>query len=394
MGSITDFGEVPAGSNANEAPLGEAYDPLIGFVLKGLRNCWMPQQQRWSHIYHLDGRMVPNQSVPESDVFYSLNVLLGLSRVPNAGSLGYDLGAIFDDCTSHLLKLNVKKYAYGMALWTSAAMDRKLSDEVSDAFATFLRNRSNWRSFRAQDLGMILTGLTAQVAAGEERWRDLLAPLFERLLERHSCKSGLFFEGGGPFRRRFATFATQTYLTIACYVYFDYSGDKRALALANACVEKLISLQGPQGEWPWFYHVPSGRIVDFYEVYSVHQDGMAPAFLEHAERHSVPGASDALRRGFGWIFGDNQLGEDMLRPELGMIVRSQLRRGEADSKLPRFLRGSFAALTGRSATLADPRNLTLRLECRSYHLGWILWSFAQRRDLPQITRAPQFASTL
>lgn len=388
MGTVSYFNQVQVSNGT--ASFAAAHDPLIGYVLKGLHNCWMPQHQRWSHIYHLDGRSTPNQSVPASDVFYSLNVLLGLSRVAEARSLGYDLDAIFDDCAYQLLNLNVKKYAYGMALWVSAAMNRDLPEEVSDAIDDFLRDRANWHSFRAQDLGLILTGLTARVTAGDERWRDLLSPLFERLRTRHGCQSDLFFEGGGPIRRRFATFATQTYLTIACYSYYEHSGDKRALVLANACVEKLISLQGPQGEWPWFFHVPSGRVVDFYEVYSVHQDGMAPAFLEYAERHSVPGATEALCRGFNWILGDNQLGENMLRPELGMIVRSHLRRGEINNKFPRLVRSGLAALTGSAAGLSDPRNLTLRLECRSYHLGWILWSFAQRQDLPEITWAPSF----
>lgn len=394
MGSILRFNQVHAGAASLAAPSETVHDPLIRYTLKGLRNCWLPEHQRWSHIYHLDGRAQPNESLPESDVFYSLNVLLGMSRVADAASLGYDLDAILDRCARQLLKLNVKKYAYGMALWTSAAMEKELPEEVLDAIHAFVHDRSNWRNFRAQDLGMILTGLTARAAAGDDRGRDLLKPLFEHLRKHHSCPSDLFFEGGGPVRRRFATFATQTYLTIACYTYFGFSRDERALALANACVRKLISLQGPQGEWPWFYYVSRGQVVDFYEVYSVHQDGMAPAFLELAEQQGMPGATAALRRGFNWIFGDNQLGHDMLRPELGMIVRSHLRHGEKDSKLPRMLRSGFAALTGRNQSLANPQNLTMRLECRSYHLGWILWSFAQRRDLPEITRSPIFTSAI
>ena len=55
--------------------------PLIDFALKGLEKCWMPSEGRWSHIYHLDGRDQPNEFVPESDVFYTLNVLLGMTQV-------------------------------------------------------------------------------------------------------------------------------------------------------------------------------------------------------------------------------------------------------------------------------------------------------------------------
>src|SRR5262245_33593719 len=41
-----------------------------------------------------------------------------------------------------------------------------------------------------------------------------------------------------------------------------------------------------------------GTVVDFYEVYSVHQHGMAPAILHHAIRHGVAGAREALVKGF------------------------------------------------------------------------------------------------
>src|SRR5579864_3504538 len=54
---------------------------LVNYALRGLEKCWLPHDGRWSHIYHLDGRASPNESQPRSDVFYTLNVLLGMSRV-------------------------------------------------------------------------------------------------------------------------------------------------------------------------------------------------------------------------------------------------------------------------------------------------------------------------
>jgi hypothetical protein len=54
-------------------------------MLRGLKSCWMPEIGRWSHIFYLDGRVNPNRSVPSSDVFYSLNVMLGLSKIARCG---------------------------------------------------------------------------------------------------------------------------------------------------------------------------------------------------------------------------------------------------------------------------------------------------------------------
>lgn len=368
-------------------PQEHTFSPLISYALRGLDNCWMPELGRWSHCYHLDGRKSPNQSIPESDVFYSLNVLLGMSRLTGRDCLAYDIAAIFERCARLLLELPVQKYVFGMALWAGGELKLELPAEVEHHIHRLLADRRNWNHFRAQDIGMLINGLSAQIKSGNQRGKDLVRPLFDFMVENYSSPSGLFHDSPTSWRRSFASFAAQTYLTIACYNVSSILEGDRPLALANRCVRKLINLQGPQGEWPWFYHVPTGRVVDLYEVYSVHQDGMAPAFLEHAELHGVPGARDALTRSFEWIFGANQLGQSMLRPELGMIVRSQARKGEQNSKTKRLLRSCFRALVGPSQGTIDARNLTLRLECRSYHLGWILWSFGARNDVPSITHA-------
>jgi hypothetical protein len=47
-------------------------------------------------------------------------------------------------------------------------------------------------------------------------------------------------------------------------------------------------------------------------------------------------------------------------------------------------------MLGFEAALVDPSELELRLECRSYELGWILWSFGRRSDLPEITHSEVF----
>jgi len=54
----------------------------------------------------------------------------------------------------------------------------------------------------------------------------------------------------------------------------------------------------------------------------------------------------------------------------------------------RAVRALASGLTGRCATLVDPSELELRLECRSYELGWILWSFGGRTDLAEIQHHP------
>jgi hypothetical protein len=232
--------------------------------------------------------------------------------------------------------------------------------------------------------------VVAQASAGAKEWAPFAAPLYRFLQERFYTGSGLFFDAGSGFRRRFASFATQIYLAIACYHYGEFAGESSALAMADACVHRLIALQGPDGEWPWFFDAAGGRVLDFYEVYSVHQYGMAPALLEWAERYRVRGARDALIKGFNWVLGKNQLRRSMLVPDLGLTIRSQIRKQELTTRAPRMLRAIKNAYSGQESGLIESSGVGLRLECRSYELGWILWSFGQRGDVPELTHNSAF----
>ena len=363
---------------------------LIEYALSGLQRCWLPKHGRWSHIYHLDGRESPNKSIPHSDVFYTLNVLLGMSqisRIPEA----INVKDVFACNASQLVTLPVPKYAFGMALWAAAKLRLEIPQEVMQEITELLADQGNWQSFRAQDTGMLLTGIVAQAAAGRrELWR-FAGPLFSFLTERYRGDSNLFFDTPSGYRRRFSSFATQTYLTIACYHYGEFMEDPVAIAMANACARRLIALQGPQGEWPWFFDAVRGEVVDFYEVYSVHQYGMAPAFLEFAERHGVSEARGAMIKGFNWVFGENQLSKSMLLPGLQLSFRSQIRKSELHSKKRRVLRAVANAYLRKPSKLIAPANIGVRLECRSYELGWILWSFGQRTDVGQLTESPAFS---
>jgi hypothetical protein len=202
----------------------------------------------------------------------------------------------------------------------------------------------------------------------------------------------LFRDSGHGPRRHFATFATQVYAAMSLYQYGEVVGDADAIAVANSCVAKLIELQGPLGEWPWFYLPRADRVLDPYEIYSVHQHGMAPALLHHAVQHDVPGAREAIVTGFKWIFGVNEMEVSMLRPDLQLIYRSQRRRGLGGRREARLMRAAVAAAVGTGAWPSVKVPLELTKEMRSYEFGWLLWSFGGRDDYPELTNRIEFAA--
>lgn len=368
---------------------------LVEFAKKGLRNCYLEDQCCWSYIYHLDGRANPNESRPEYDVHYSLNVIMGLASLgKEAWKYEYDLPALLHKNARRLIKEPALTYAYGGALWASAILGTPLEKDIAEGLAALIKDRKRWRTFSAQDAGMILTGMSEQHRVGCPDYDDTAADLFSFLKDNYLAPSQLFYDSPQGFRRNFSSFATQTYLTSACY-HFGYAfGSQDALKIADAATRKIISLQGPRGEWPWFYYTPKACVVDNYEVYSVHQAGMAALFLEFAEKRGTEGAHEALLKGFHWIFGSNQLGTNMVKPELGMTCRSIIRKGELSDRKKRMLRSVVNALLGRTSAYADPKQLTLRRECRSYELGWLIYGFGHREDLPDILYHPEFAAAV
>lgn len=372
---------------------GRANSALVDFALAGLQRCWMPECGRWSHIYHLDRIDSPNESVPESEVFYSLNVLLGMSRVAKRPD-AIKMSEIFETNALRLRDLKVPIYAFGMALWAGGELNFELPPRLRLVIERYVVEEERWVGYRAQDLGMLLAGVIAQLRQGRGEWVSLARRMYRHLLQRYDSHSRLFSDGATGYRRRFATFATQTYMVLACYIFGEHFGSSAAIAVGNECTRKLISLQGPNGEWPWFFDVRRGCVLDYYEVYSVHQYGMAPAFLEFAERYGVEGARAALIKGFNWVLGENQLDLPMIVPELSLTIRSQVRRGELGTKAWRVMRSlnrAYLAST-RGAEIISPMAVTLRRECRSYELGWILWSFGQRSDLPELSENPAFSA--
>jgi hypothetical protein len=139
---------------------------------------------------------------------------------------------------------------------------------------------------------------------------------------------------------------------------------------------RAIAFQGPEGEWPWMIDVRSGKPFDVYPVFSVHQDSMAMLFLHPYLDSGESGATEAIRRSIAWCYGENELGEDLYRFDPFFAYRS-IERIERLPRLRRYLRGISRRATSASAAYASA-SVRLNRECRSYHLGWILYAWSHR----------------
>ena len=211
-------------------------------------------------------------------------------------------------------------------------------------------------------------------AAG--RTETLFRESLERLLA-NQAPSGLLYHFSTGRRRRFPNFATQIYGILALATVAKLGLDDRALEAATRAGDRVLSLQRPDGGWPWIYDADTGRVVEPYEIYAVHQHAMAPmGLLELAEATGSDAYAAAAARGLAWIHGRNELGLDFVDRPRSVIWRS-IRRRRPWSRVALYANTASTAAV-RRPLFADGRLLELNATCRPYELGWLLEAWCGR----------------
>jgi hypothetical protein len=241
--------------------------------------------------------------------------------------------------------------------------------------ATLRRNEPGL--FNMQGLSWIIWGAAQATRAGipsaDEVGRAAAALLKANFVDR---RSGLPRHSTRPYRRNLVSFGSLTYFLRAMHEAGAAFGDEEAQSLYERGVRRTLSIQGPQGEWPWMIHVPSGNPVDVYPVFSVHQDSMAMLFLLPALDAGIAGVSEAIERSVSWCFGENELSAEFYRYKPFSASRS-IERAEGERRLFRYLRFLSYSVTRRPGRFHSAR-CRVNEECRSYHLGWLLFAWSHR----------------
>jgi hypothetical protein len=117
-----------------------------------------------------------------------------------------------------------------------------------------------------------------------------------------------------------------------------------------------------------------------YPVFTVHQDSMAMLFLLPARDADID-VGAAIDDSLAWNFGRNQLGESLVSERPFQVYRSVERVGRLP-RARRYARTLAHAAAGRPGGLASNDSVRINRECRSYHLGWVLFAWAGRPGAP------------
>jgi hypothetical protein len=301
-------------------------------------------------------------------------VSLGLMRAQGAGyEHDFDSEGIRNAARREIDSPEITPGDLGLFLWADARAGRRGEPDLPERLDASLADAGGLAAREGMELAWIVQGLALNDCGRRERFDEAL-----EVLLGNQARSGLFYHSGtSGLRRRFPNFATEIYSVLALATVARLGLDDRALPAARRAADVLLVLQLEDGGWPWLYDADRGEIVERFEVYSVHQHGMAPmALLELAEVAGEERYVRAARRGLAWIHGRNELRQDMLDPHARMIYRSFRRRRPLD-------RLALYANTASARVLARPvweRGSAVELNptCRPYELGWLLEAWCGR----------------
>ena len=232
------------------------------------------------------------------------------------------------------------------------------------------------------DLAWTLSALCQDPEAALEELRDQVA---QRLIQACDGRSGLFPHriggAGGGLHAHVASFADQVYPIQALSWYGRASENKEGLEVAVRCARVLCDLQGCDGQWWWHYDPRTGRVLERYPVYAIHQDSMGPMALHVVGETSGIDFSPSVDQGLAWLERAPELGgASLIDVEADLIWRKVARR--EPGKLSRYLQAAASRVHPRlrapGLDLIFPP-VTIDYEDRPYHLGWLLYAWPASR---------------
>ncbi|CAN7647195.1 hypothetical protein LJR255_004955 [Pararhizobium sp. LjRoot255] len=223
--------------------------------------------------------------------------------------------------------------------------------------------------------------LTAALAAEQlNDTQDVVSLATQRLLSELS-PTGLFphmlpASASGRLRAHIGCLADQVYTIQALSRLHVARENVSALSAAEACAQRICALQGPAGQWWWYYDTRDGNVVEGYPVYSVHQHAMAPMALLDLREAGGSDHFQAIAKGLRWLDEHPEVAVTLVIPEKGVIWRKVARRE------PRKAMRAISAITtalapGLHIPALDavfPAN-QVDFECRPYELGWLLYAW-------------------
>jgi hypothetical protein len=367
--------------------------------IKGLENMYHPDEKLFCHRITQGSNAKMKQE--RVSLRYTAIALIGLYEARRRGYENrIDLSLTMERLTG--IALNMDSFdGYGdlsLILWANLLSEKRYFEDIwskaKEICKSFYIEDNTFPSMETAWLLIALCHLY-EISDFKLEVKKLISIVYKRLINNFHPSTSLFSFQNRVWRKNLVkmkiysslgSFASQIYPIMALSIYSKTFDNDEAKDIAIRCADKICSLQGEKGQWWWIYNVEKGNVAEKYPVYSVHQDAMAPMALFALQ--DVMGSKkfeDNIYKGLTWLFGINELGENLVDFENNIIWRAIQRKewgkttsfglgllGHLNMKMSAFTKGhNFGFILDRITKLKILR------ESRPYHLGWLLLALSK-----------------
>lgn len=357
--------------------LSEDIGLLRSIAVNSLAKMYLPEEKLFAFRLRKNGQAEIIEGISRR---YTAIALIGLlDEEPHIVSEVLRKHNLHDICERLLDDCGQSQELGEVALTTWAA--RLLRHKHAHKAVTKLKSMEPEKgAYRSVELSWALISLLA----GDDEPAELpfAEKIAETLIASFNRQSALFPHASGlsSLRSHVSCFADFVYPIQALSYYYRKTADPKAAETAKSCAECMCKLQGPRGQWWWHYDVRTGRVVEQYPVYSVHQDAMAPMALFALADACGTDYSEAVKKSLGWLTNPPESPGSLIDRERNIIWRKIARR--EPFKLVRKLQAAASYLNPRLRApgvdiLFPP--VSVDYESRPYEMGWLLHAWSDKR---------------
>ncbi|MBN1343896.1 MAG: sugar transferase [Phycisphaerae bacterium] len=358
----------------------EWLEDLRQMALRGLSRMYRPEQRLFAFRIRRTREGDVLEGVSDR---YTATVLIGLANESSEVVSSILASHTREEVCDRLIDRLEQAQDLGgvaLALWAARVLNSVKAGEAVKRLRGMMPEQA---AYPVVELAWALAALAVD---SEQPTDDPLAEsVAQRLLASFSSEASVFphWPGGvrpSNLRPHVSCFADQIYPIQALGYYHARTGNARALDVANCCAQRICDLQGAAGQWWWHYDARTGRVVEGYPVYAVHQDAMAPMALFALRQVGGDDHRDSVERGLSWLAQAPETGSSLVDGHADMIWRKVARH-----EFTKWARGAQALVSRLHPQLRVPGLSVVApphavdYECRPYHLGWLLHAWPGHR---------------
>lgn len=343
--------------------------------LRALHRMYLPDEQAFVFCI----RRGPGGDMPEGiSSRYTAIVLIGLATQPATSAEAIFGGRGDTHAVCNRLLQDIHRVSnmgdVALTLWAAAVLGHP---DAGRALDRLRRLDPIDGPHPTVEVAWALSALTANHdQVGDTALADRVA---RRLKVSFNAASGVFphwpYGVKRPFlRSHVSCFADLVYPVQALSHHYRATGDEKSIEAARRCGRLMCDTQGEQGQWWWHFDARTGRVIEGYPVYAVHQDAMAPMALWALRDACGEDSTEAIERGVGWLVSSRELRGETLIDEGANLIWRKVARHEP-GKLSRGLQALASRVSPgwRAPVIGSVlRPGRIDHECRPYHLGWLL----------------------